>query len=59
MDTEMTVTSNIKAVAETKRMTLGELRAFLAAADHAGVTDDAVVKVAATVGGHLKSVQIG
>jgi hypothetical protein len=55
----MTVTANIKAVAETKRMTLGELRAFLAAADHAGVTDDAVVKVTSTVGGHLKAIEIG
>lgn len=54
----MTVTSRIRAVAETKRMTLGELRAFLAAADHAGIPDDTTVKAAVSVVGHLKSVEI-
>jgi hypothetical protein len=54
----MPVTSNIKATAETKRMTIGELRAFVAAADAASTPDDTVVKVTSTPGGYLKTIQI-
>lgn len=54
----MTVTSNVKAVAGTGRMTVAELREFLAAADRAGVTDDTVVKIRSTIGGYLKSIEV-
>ncbi len=38
-------------------MTVGQLKAFILAAERMGVSDDAVVKASVTLGGKLKSVE--
>jgi hypothetical protein len=55
----LTITSTVRVTAEGKRLTVAELREFLAAVERAGVSADATVKVRTTMSGHVRQVEIG
>ena len=52
----MSVSRHVEANAENGKMTLGDLRQFVAELDQAGAADTTVIRARVTFGGVLKSV---
>lgn len=53
----MSIGRDVEATAEAGKMTLGELREFIGALDHAGAADSTVISGRVNWGGAIKSLK--